>query len=50
MPQLLAMFVSPRILLLGGCCVGLAILVVVALSLVIAFLKKGEARDPTKSK
>jgi hypothetical protein len=49
MPQLLAMFVSPRILLLGGCCVGLAILVV-ALSLVIAFLKKGEARDPTKSK
>jgi hypothetical protein len=49
MPQL-ALFVPPRILLLGGCCVGLAILVVIALSLVIAFLKKGEAKDPSKPK
>jgi hypothetical protein len=46
----LAMFVSPRILLLGGCCVGLAILVVAALSLVIAFLKKGEVKHPPKPK
>ena len=46
----LAFFVPPRILLLGGCCFGVAILVVVALSLVIAFLKKGEAKDSSKPK
>jgi hypothetical protein len=46
----LALFVPPRILLLGGCCVGVAILAVVALSLVIAFLKKGEAKDSAKPK
>ncbi|MCX5682127.1 MAG: hypothetical protein NT049_00355 [Planctomycetota bacterium] len=49
MPQL-AIMLPGKMLLLGGCCVGAAVLVLLALSLVIAILKKGEAKDPSKPK